>query len=57
MFVVVDGVSCLHQLDVTEPECIVDPAGRKRALELSQRFNAMWDRSEPAVGLNTAGLA
>lgn len=56
MFVIVDGVSYLHQLDVTEPECVVEPAGRKRAVELRSRFEHMWERSEPAIGLNTAGL-
>ena len=56
MFVIVDGVSYLHQPDVTEYECVVEPAGRKGAVELRQRFQPMWDRSEPAVGLNTAGL-
>jgi len=56
MFVIVDGASCLHQLDVTEPECIVDPARGKRAIELCGRFENMWDRSEPAQGLHTAGL-
>ena len=57
MFLIVDGTSYLHQLDVTEPECVVEPSGRKRAVELRQRFESMWDRSEPAAGLNTAGLA
>jgi hypothetical protein len=56
MFVIVDGVSYLHQLDVTEPECVVEPAGRKRAAELCRRFEAMWERSEPALGLHSAGL-
>ncbi len=56
MFVIVDGVSSLHQPDVTKYECVVEPAGRKRAAEMLERFELMWDRSEPAFGLNTAGL-
>jgi hypothetical protein len=57
MFIIVDGASYLHQPDVTEYACIVEPSGRRRAVEMLQRFEQMWDRSEPAVGLNTAGLA
>ncbi|GEM_PF-691683 len=56
MFVIVDGVSYLRQLDVTKPECVVEPAGRKRAAELRQRFENMWARSEAAQGLQAAGL-
>src|SRR6266566_7522799 len=29
MFIVADGVSYLQQPDVTEPECVVEPAGRR----------------------------
>jgi len=56
LFIVVDGNGYLRQLDLTEPECIIEPNGRQKAAELRQRFNHMWDRSEPATGLNTAGL-
>lgn len=56
MFVIVDGASYLHQPDVTEYECVVEPGGRQRTVELRQRFQQMWDRSEPTLGLNTAGL-
>jgi len=56
LFIIVDGNGYLRQLDLTEPECVVEPSGRQKAAELRQRFNHMWDRSEPAAGLNTAGL-
>ncbi len=56
MYIIVDGTSYLHQPDVTEYECVVEMAGRRRAAEMRQRFEQMWDRSEPAVGLHTAGL-
>jgi hypothetical protein len=57
MFVIVDGGSYLHQIDVTEPECVVDPFGRQKAALLRQRFNSMWERSEPLTGLYTPGLS
>jgi hypothetical protein len=56
LFVIVDGVSYLHQPDITEPECVVEPSGRKYCGEASRRFNQMWDRSEPLTGLYIAGL-
>jgi hypothetical protein len=56
MFAIVDGVSYLHQPDITEPECIVEPSGRKYAADAKRRFDLMWDRSEPLTGLYVAGL-
>jgi hypothetical protein len=56
MFVIVDGVSYLHQPDITEPECIVEPSGRKYSADARRRFDTMWDRSEPLTGLYVAGL-
>lgn len=56
MFLVVDGVSYLHQPDITEPKCIVEPAGRRHCVDVKRRFELMWDRSEPLQGLYTAGL-
>lgn len=56
LFLIVDGVSYLHQPDITEPECIVEPAGRQYCADAKRRFNLMWDRSEPLPGLYTAGL-
>jgi hypothetical protein len=56
MFVIVDDVSYMHQPDITEPKCIVEPSGRKYCGDARRRFDLMWDRSEPLSGLNTAGL-
>jgi hypothetical protein len=56
MFLVVDGISYLHQPDITEPKCVVEPAGRKYCVDVRRRFDLMWDRSEPLVGLYSAGL-
>lgn len=56
LFLIVDGVSYLHQPDITEPECVVEPAGRKYCVDVKRRFELMWDRSEPLPGLHTAGL-
>jgi hypothetical protein len=56
MFLVVDGISYLHQPDITEPECVVEPAGRKYCVDVKRRFEQMWDRSEPLAGLYSAGL-
>ena len=56
MFIVADRASYLYQPDVTAPECVVEPAGRKNAVKLIQRFEIMWDRSEPLPGFQTAGL-
>lgn len=56
MFIVVDGVSYIHQPDSTEHECIVEPSGRRHCAEAQRRFDTMWDRSEPLTGLYIAGL-
>lgn len=56
MFLIVDGVSYLHQPDITEPECVVEPAGRKYCVDVKRRFELMWERSETLPGLHTAGL-
>ena len=56
MFVIVDDVSYMHQPDITEPECIVEPSGRKYSADARRRFDLMWDRSEPLNGLYVAGL-
>lgn len=56
LFLIADNVSYLHQPDITEPECVVEPAGRQYCADAKRRFNLMWDRSEPLPGLYTAGL-
>jgi hypothetical protein len=55
-FLVADRAAYAHQQDVTQPQFVVDPSGRRTALELAGRFEAMWEQSEPVAGLRTAGL-
>jgi hypothetical protein len=56
VFVVADRAAYVHQQDVTKPTFVVDPAGRRTAVELASRFEAMWEQSEPVSGLRIAGL-
>jgi hypothetical protein len=56
VFVVADRRAYLHQEDIAKPTCVIDPAGRRVALDLATRFEAMWEQSETIEGLRTAGL-
>ncbi len=56
VFLVTDRRAYLHQEDTARPACVIDPAGRRVALDLATRFEAMWEGSEPVEGLRTAGL-
>lgn len=56
LFVLVDREGYLHQHDLARPECLLDLHGRREAVELAQRFQLMWDRSEPIASIRTAGL-
>jgi hypothetical protein len=56
LFVIVDHDGYLHQRDLSRPECVVDTQGRQAVGELAQRFQAMWDRSEPIAEILTTGL-
>lgn len=56
VFVVADRAGYVHQQDITKPTFVVDPAGRRTAVELAGRFEAMWEQSEPLTGLRVAGL-
>lgn len=56
VFVVADRRAYLHQEDTAKPTCVIDPAGRRVALDLATRFESMWEQSEPVAGLRTAGL-
>jgi hypothetical protein len=55
-FLFTDHDACMHQRDLTRPECLVDAQGRRSVGELAQRFQAMWERSEPVAGIRTTGL-
>jgi hypothetical protein len=56
LFVLVDREGYLHQRDLAHPECLLDLHGRREAIELVQRFQEMWDRSQPIASIRTAGL-
>lgn len=56
LFVLVDREGYLHQHDLAHPECLLDLHGRREAVELAQRFQLMWDRSQPIAAIRTAGL-
>lgn len=55
-FLFADHDAYMHQRDLARPECIVDPQGRRSVGELAQRFQTMWERSEPVSGIRTTGL-
>jgi hypothetical protein len=56
LFVLVDRTGYLYQRELARPECQLDLHGRREAIELAQRFQEMWDRSEPIATIRTAGL-
>ncbi len=56
MFLVVDHLGYLHQPDLARPECVSASADARNAVELAQRFENMWERSEPIHHINTVGL-
>lgn len=56
MFVIADRDGYLHQSDLARPECVADLHDRQHANQLAQRFERMWQRSEPIPTIRTAGL-
>jgi hypothetical protein len=56
LFVLVDRTGFLHQRDLGRPECLLDLNNRRHAVELVQRFQEMWDHSEPISDIRTTGL-
>lgn len=56
MFVVLDRTAWLHQPDLVNPECLVSTDDRRAAGTLTQRFEEMWERSEPIPAVRTVGL-
>ena len=55
-FVIADDHSVWHQLHVEQPRAIVALHSPADATPISQRFDEIWDLSEPAVSATTAGL-
>ena len=55
-FVLADDHSVWHQLHFEQPKAIVAVHSPVDALPISQRFDEIWDLSEPAVSATTLGL-
>jgi len=55
-FVLADDHSVWHQLHFEQPRAIVALNSPADALAIAQRFEEIWDLSEPAVSATTLGL-
>lgn len=55
-FVVADDHSVWHQHHIEQPRAIVAIRSPADALPILQRFEEIWELSEPAVSANTLGL-
>jgi hypothetical protein len=55
-FVVADDHSVWHQLHYEQPRAIVATHSPTDALPIAQRFDEIWELSEPAVSATTLGL-
>jgi len=55
-FIVADDHSVWHQLHIEQPRAIVAIHSPADALALAQRFEEIWELSEPAVSATTLGL-
>ena len=55
-FILADDHSVWHQLHYEQPRAIVAVRSPADALPVSQRFDEIWDLSEPAVSATTLGL-
>lgn len=55
-FVVADDHSVWHQLHYEQPRAIVAIRSPADAMPIAQRFDEIWDLSEPAVSATTLGL-
>ena len=56
MFLVVDHLGYLHQSDLARHDCVSASADTRGAVQLAQRFQQMWEHSEPLRQINTVGL-
>jgi hypothetical protein len=55
-FVVADDHSVWHQLHHEQPRAIVAVHSPADAMPIAQRFDEIWDLSEPAISATTLGL-
>ncbi len=55
-FIVADDHSVWHQMHHDQPRAVVALHSPRDAMPLAQRFEEIWDLSEPAVGASTLGL-
>jgi hypothetical protein len=55
-FVLADDHSVWHQLHVEQPRAVVALHSPADTLPISQRFEEIWELSEPAVSATTLGL-
>ena len=55
-FVVADDHSVWHQLHFEQPRAIVALHSPQDAIPIAQRFDEIWELSEPAVSATTLGL-
>ena len=55
-FVVADDQSVWHQLHYEQPRAIVALDSPQDAIPIAQRFDEIWELSEPAVSATTTGL-
>jgi hypothetical protein len=55
-FVIADDHSVWHQLHYEQPRAIIATHSPADATPIVQRFDEIWDLSEPAVSATTAGL-
>jgi hypothetical protein len=55
-FILADDHSVWHQLHVEQPRAVVALHSPQDTLPISQRFDEIWDLSEPAVSATTLGL-
>ena len=55
-FVIADDHSVWHQLHYEQPRAVVAIHSPQDALPIAQRFDEIWDLSEPAVSATTLGL-
>jgi hypothetical protein len=55
-FVVADDHSVWHQLHYEQPRALVAVRSPADAMPIAQRFDEIWDLSEPAISATTLGL-
>jgi hypothetical protein len=55
-FVIADDHSMWHQLHFEQPRAVVALHSPPDAMPIAQRFDEIWDLSEPAVSATTLGL-